>query len=308
MIVSFDLFSALIDSRRGGAAAFDVLAAQRGWALPGTEVYDAWDRYHKAAQRDCREWVAYAELAELALRRAYDDLGLSADARADLGVLLDSMPDWPLWPDVVDGLTALARRHRLGLLSNVDDAVFATTQAAPLIDPEVALTSERLRAYKPDPRIYRRAQQLAAEQGESMVHVASSARDVRGSLEAGIPVVRLSRPGHTLDPEGPEPTQEAGVAGRAGEAVAERPERRRSARLRLSRGSGSGAAVGRTGSRPARAARWPSPRPAPVRRAGRTPPAHRRRRGARGRCGPRCRGRAGPASERLAPRPSPRRG
>jgi 2-haloacid dehalogenase len=41
------------------------------------------------------------------------------------------------------------------------------------------------------------------------VHVATSGRDVRGALEAGIGVVRLRRPGHTLDPEGPQPEHEA---------------------------------------------------------------------------------------------------
>jgi hypothetical protein len=40
------------------------------------------------------------------------------------------------------------------------------------------------------------------------VHVATSARDVRGVIEAGCPMVRLRRPGHRLDPEGPPPTYE----------------------------------------------------------------------------------------------------
>ena len=65
----------------------------------------------------------------------------------------------------------------------------------------MAFTSERLGASKPHPEIYRRA---VAEHGP-MVHVATSARDVRGALEAGIPVVRLRRPGHALDPDGPAP-------------------------------------------------------------------------------------------------------
>lgn len=52
--------------------------------------------------------------------------------------------------------------------------------------------------------IYRRAVETVG----SMVHVATSARDVRGALEAGIPVVRLRRPGHALDPDGPRPTYE----------------------------------------------------------------------------------------------------
>ena len=39
--------------------------------------------------------------------------------------------------------------------------------------------------------------------------MATSARDVRGALEAGIAVVRLRRPGHELDPEGPATRDEA---------------------------------------------------------------------------------------------------
>ncbi len=52
-------------------------------------------------------------------------------------------------------------------------------------------------------------ERCAKERLGRMVHIASSARDVRGSLESGIPVVRLARPGHHVDPEGPEPTLQA---------------------------------------------------------------------------------------------------
>jgi 2-haloacid dehalogenase len=69
------------------------------------------------------------------------------------------------------------------------------------------MTSQRLRAYKPGKRIYARARQRL----DPMVHVATSARDVRGALEAGCPVIRLRRPGHGLDPSGPRPTFEVGA-------------------------------------------------------------------------------------------------
>jgi FMN phosphatase YigB (HAD superfamily) len=40
------------------------------------------------------------------------------------------------------------------------------------------------------------------------VHVSASARDTRGALEAGLAVVRVQRPGHRLDPDGPRPRHE----------------------------------------------------------------------------------------------------
>jgi 2-haloacid dehalogenase len=128
------------------------------------------------------------------------------EVEADVEAFAATMADWPLWPDVAAGLPRLARVARVGLLSNVDDALFARTAPSSLVDPEVALTSVRLVAYEPHPEIYLRARERLGD----VVHVPTSGRDVRGALEAGIPVVRLRRPGHELDPDGLRPEHEVG--------------------------------------------------------------------------------------------------
>ncbi|SNT00125.1 2-haloacid dehalogenase [Geodermatophilus pulveris] len=201
MLVTLDLFSALIDSRTGGSAA---LARITG--TPGEPLYDAWDAANKASQRDEPAWVPFAEHCRRALAAAYAELGVARDADADVVDLLDSVADWPLWPDVAAGLPVLAAHGAVGVLSNVDDAVFARTRVAPLVDDANVLTSERLHAYKPAPELYLRARERA---GGRLLHVATSARDVRGALAAGIDVVRLRRPGHRLDPQGGTPQVEA---------------------------------------------------------------------------------------------------
>jgi 2-haloacid dehalogenase len=209
-VVTFDLFSALLDSRRGGADVLTSIGRERGWSVDGGTVYDRWDALNKAAQRDCHAWVPFRALAERALAGAYAELGIAGDAATDIDAVVASMAQWPLWPDAAAALPAYAAEgsiagHRIGLLSNVDDDIYRSTQAAPFIDPAVALTSQRLGVYKPSPRIYTSALE---EAGGPMVHVATSARDVRGALEAGCPMVRLRRPGHDLDPEGPRPAHE----------------------------------------------------------------------------------------------------
>ena len=204
-VVTFDLFSALIDSRSGGSTAFDALVRAHGWPVSGEQVYDAWDPRNKAAQGDCPGWEPWRGPARRALADAYASLGLDGDPAEGVEGLVGSMPDWPLWPDVPVGLPALAGEWRIGLLSNVDDDLFARTAAASLVDHDVALTSQRLGVYKPHPEIYRRAVQRA----RPLVHVATSARDVRGALEAAVTVVWLRRPGHELDRDGPRPTYEA---------------------------------------------------------------------------------------------------
>ncbi len=206
VLVTFDLFSALIDSRAGGSAFFEQLAGHRGWSPSGTELYDDWDRRNKLSQRLTDGWICFAEHSRRALADSYGELGLDGDAETDAVALLDDMANWPLWPDVIDGLLVLSRQCTVGVLSNVDDEIYRQTRVAALIDEDAVLTSERLRAYKPRPDIYRRAADWAGNR--TFVHVASSARDVRGALEAGLTVFRLARPGHVLDAQGPTPEVE----------------------------------------------------------------------------------------------------
>ena len=152
--------------------------------------------------------TSFAEHSRRALAACYAARGLDADAAADVEMLLGSLPEWPLWPDVAGALPEIAGTHRVGVLSNVDDELFRRTRAAGLVDDDAVLTSERLRAYKPHPELYLRARDAGAQ-----VHVPASARDTRGALEAGLAVVRVRRPGHRVDPEGPQPEHEVGNLG-----------------------------------------------------------------------------------------------
>ncbi|GAA4314536.1 hypothetical protein GCM10023162_20880 [Klenkia terrae] len=200
MFVTIDLFSALIDSRAGGGAALARIAGAAGHDVDGGALFDDWDARCKASQRDTVGWIPFAEHCRLALAGTWAARGWSGDVGAATEELLDSLPSWPTWPDVPAALPRLRERHRVGVLSNVDHALLARTRVAGPLDADDLLMSERLRAYKPGPEIYRRA--VAA--GEE-VHVPASARDVRGALEAGMAVVRVVRPGHRLDPAGPVP-------------------------------------------------------------------------------------------------------
>lgn len=211
MIVTFDLFSALTDSRTGASRTLDHVARRRGWSLTGEELYDAWDGHNKALQRTAEPPTSFRDVSLEALAAAYDTLGLDRGlAGADLATLHASLGDWPLWPDVAEGVAVVARTARVGLLSNVDDDLARLTRAHALVDPGLVLSSQRLGAFKPDPRIYTAAVDAAAP--DRLVHVAASARDVRGALEAGVAVVRLVRPGHGVDPAGPPPTHEVADA------------------------------------------------------------------------------------------------
>lgn len=185
---------------------FDQIARERGWSADGLAIYAAWDGHNKALQRSAQTPTTFHDLSRMALERAYDDLDLEADLDADLARIEHSVASWPLWPDIAAGVRATAGQARVGLLSNVDDALARRTRAHALVDSDLVLSSQRLGAFKPSPQIYRAAVQAVLP--DQLVHVAASSRDVRGALEAGITVIRLARTGHAVDPEGPRPSIE----------------------------------------------------------------------------------------------------
>lgn len=193
--LTFDLFSALIDSRSGGTRALARIGDGRGWPVSAEAVYDEWDARNKASQEEEATWISFAEHSRRALTGTYQALALHGDPDADIATVLASVSHWPLWPDVMRSWTRLGAQHRLGVLSNVDDAVFARTRVAALVHPADVLTSQRPHAYKPGSQIYRAAVAAGVD-----VHVPASARDTRGALEAGLAVVRVRRPGHHVDP------------------------------------------------------------------------------------------------------------
>jgi 2-haloacid dehalogenase len=204
VIVTFDVFSALTDSRSGGSATLQTLSDAHGWSTSGSELYDTWDAANKESHRAVERWVPFADLSVLAMRAALSNLGLPDDNADSISRdLLDSMADWPLWPDVSAESLGGIPASGLGLLSNIDDVLLAGTAAIRLgvFDPELVVTSQRAQAYKPAPALYRRAAELLGP----FVHVASSARDVRGAVGAGVACIRLQRPGHSLDATGPAP-------------------------------------------------------------------------------------------------------
>ena len=157
-------------------------------------------------QRECARWEPFAALGRRALVHVLDEHRLRGDVDAAMTELWASLGDWPLWPDVARGVRELSCSYRVGLLSNVDDALLARTRLASLpFVPDLVITSERVRQYKPNPGLYHAAHTIA---GPSFVHVAASARDVRGALQTDVETIRLIRPGHDIDPAGPQPTRQ----------------------------------------------------------------------------------------------------
>lgn len=111
--------------------------------------------------------------------------------------LLEAYADWPAFEDSHDALTILRERFKLIILSNVDRASFAGSQARLGVEFTGVLTAEEIGSYKPSPRNFDalavEAERLGVAHG-TLLHVAQSLfHDHVPAKRAGLPTVWINR-------------------------------------------------------------------------------------------------------------------
>ena len=102
------------------------------------------------------------------------------------------------WPDALPALRALrAAGIRMAFLSNFTakmlDACVASAGLGGFFGPH--LTTDRVRAFKPDPRAYAMAPQAFGLPREQVAYVAFAGWDAAGAKWAGLPTMRVDRLG-----------------------------------------------------------------------------------------------------------------
>ncbi len=136
----------------------------------------------------------YREVLAITLRRAAEQAGIGLAVGTEQ-VLADTLPDWPVFPDVPPALGALrATGWKLAILSNVDrDLIAATMRHIPLPFDDV-VTAEDVRAYKPAGAHFERFRSAHAPVAGHWIHVARSYfHDIQPTHQLGVPSVWINR-------------------------------------------------------------------------------------------------------------------
>ncbi|KPK81742.1 MAG: hypothetical protein AMS25_05145 [Gemmatimonas sp. SM23_52] len=195
--VTFDCYGTLVDWETGIAQAFLTAAAADGLALEPAEVISA---YHVVEPKvEAGPYRPYRDvLAETALRVA-ERLGWPlTPGRA--GFMVNSLPDWPVFPDTRPALERIKSRFKIAILSNIDDDLLAATLQRIGVDFDWAVTARQTRSYKPAPGHFHEAIRKVGGQRQRLLHAAQSLfHDVRPACELGLSVVWVNRKAEARD-------------------------------------------------------------------------------------------------------------
>ncbi len=123
-VLTFDCYGTLIDWEKGILGAVKPVLARHGVGASDDailETYAALEAKYEEGDYLPYRMVLRLVMTEMSLRFKFD-----ADP-GELDCLARSIGDWAPFPDTVDALRRLAKKYRLGVISNVDDALFAAT-------------------------------------------------------------------------------------------------------------------------------------------------------------------------------------
>jgi 2-haloacid dehalogenase len=197
---TFDCYGTLIDWNAGiGGVLERLYGAEQAPKLLR--------RYHELEPEvQAERYRSYAEVLTLTLERLANEVGYGIP-EGESGVLPQSLPDWPAFPEVPEALAELRRRGwNLAILSNTDRELIAASQRTLGVPFDLTVVAEDVESYKPAHGHWERFFELTTADREHHVHVAASLfHDIAPARELGLTTVWINR----LDEEAePEPDRE----------------------------------------------------------------------------------------------------
>jgi 2-haloacid dehalogenase len=189
-MITFDCYGTLIDWETG------ILAALRQ-ALPEyARITDSQllEMYAESEARlESGPYLAYRDV----LARVVEEIGRRLGTRlsaADCRSFAESIQGWLPFPDTVAGLKALGQKYKLGIISNVDDDLFAATQKHLQVPFDLVVTAQQVRSYKPSLGNFHEAMKRSGVKKEELLHAAESLyHDIAPANTLGLANVWVNR-------------------------------------------------------------------------------------------------------------------
>ncbi len=202
MLLSFDVFGTLINVRESSYDAFRSILGEYGRS--DVDVRAFWEYWEE--RNISHYWEAYRpykEICALSLSEAFAHFNIPGDPGA-ISHYFDAFSHFQLYPDVLSTLETLSRRHRLAIVSNIDNDLLAATPLRREFD--LVCTAEKARGYKPDGTLFRYLLEHAEVPLKQILHSGQSQfTDMVGGKPLGLTIAWINRRNIQLAPSVPKP-------------------------------------------------------------------------------------------------------
>lgn len=170
-VLTFDCYGTLIDWEAGILAAVQPVLRAHGRELADEHILETYARLESAAE--VGPYRPYRQILADVMRGLSEHFGFMASP-AEAEVLAASVGEWPPFADTPEALTALRRRFKLAIVSNIDDDLFAASQRRLGVSFDWVITAQQARSYKPSLNNFRVALERIGRPPDQLLHVAQS--------------------------------------------------------------------------------------------------------------------------------------
>ena len=193
-VLAFDVFGTVVDWHGSIAAEMAHLYPE----VDGDAFALAWRQGYQPAMQRVRSgelgWTRIDELHRLILDAILPDFGLGDLPEAERRQLNRVWHRLNPWPDVVEGLTRLKRRHLLTTLSNGNIGLLTHMARHGGLPWDCVLSAEVFRAYKPDTRVYEGVADVFDLAPCDVMMVAAHQDDLAAARACGLQTAYIERP------------------------------------------------------------------------------------------------------------------
>ena len=191
-LLTFDCYGTLIDWEAGIISAVRQISAVHGSSPNAADILAAFGEAEHVVQAE--RYRTYRDVLALTLGRMGPRLGF-VPTSAERNAFAASVGDWPTFPDTVDALRRLGARYRLGIVSNVDDDLFARSRKALRTDFDWVVTAQKVKGYKPATAHFDEMATRSGVPRDRTLHVAQSLfHDIAPASSLGYATLHVNRP------------------------------------------------------------------------------------------------------------------
>ena len=190
-IITFDCYGTLIDWESGMLGVLKPLLANHGVDLDDEEILKKFAEFESRQQQG--EYLKYYDVLKAVVRRFGEEFNFEPSL-AEQNSLPDSIKHWQPFPDTVKALQLLKSRFQLGIISNIDNDLFADTAKHLGVEFDYIITAEQVKSYKPSLNNFKYAIERIEFPAEQIIHAACSVyHDIVPASSLGLTTVWIDR-------------------------------------------------------------------------------------------------------------------
>jgi 2-haloacid dehalogenase len=192
-LITFDCYGTLIDWESGMLAALRPLFSHDGRKVGDAQILELYGEIE--AEFESGTYLPYREILSRTAQEIGRRLGIKVPAEEG-SAFAQSLTRWKPFSDTVPALQSLSRRFRLGIISNIDDDLFAETRKkfAPVAF-DLIVTAQQMQSYKPAQRNFEEAMRRSGLGKDQILHAGQSLyHDIAPANALGIRNIWVNRP------------------------------------------------------------------------------------------------------------------